>query len=599
MVLSTNNIEIDTVSEYDKLVDNLRFYYYDKGNPEKSQYCIQAFQEYKNTASSFEYETTYSVSNVGSMDSDTTSKEIIEISNIKYNINSYYNNRFTSTYKSIGIDPKDTPWPMKCHDNHHTGRSPYNSGHVNGATLWTFRCGWVEGGPAIDSDGTIYFGDYSGPFYALNPDGSVKWVFDDFERFSSITSTPAIGPDDTIYIGSWDDSMYALYPNATLKWKFKAFSTVAGSPAIADDGTVYFGTMDWPTDQGCRIYAVNADGSEKWHYETGDVIISNPAIGDDGTVYIGSMDSYFYAMNSDGSLKWRFKTEDCIKGPPSIGDDGTVYIGSYDGYLYALYPEDGSLKWKCNVGYGSETNPSIGSDGTIYVGGRELYAVNPDGTLKWSFDLGSEDYIFQSSPAISADGIIYVGTHIGGTSGGDIIAVNSDGTLRWRQRICTEWVDSSPCIGPDGTVYIGTSDNDDEDFFGQLFAFGEGEVNYPPNTPIITGISNGKTGETYTYMVSGTDPEGDDIEFYVDWGDGTNSGWQGSYTSGTEISLDHSWDNDGIYTVKAKSKDEHGMESDWTTLEVTMPKNKIINPFERFLENHPYMFTLIRQLLGL
>ena len=43
-------------------------------------------------------------------------------------------------------------------------------------------------------------------------------------------------------------------------------------------------------------------------------------------------------------------------------------------------------------------------------------------------------------------------------------------------------------------------------------------------------------------------------------------------------------------------------ESDWATLEVSMPKNKTINInslFLRFLENHPYMFPILRYILEL
>jgi hypothetical protein len=47
------------------------------------------------------------------------------------------------------------------------------------------------------------------------------------------------------------------------------------------------------------------------------------------------------------------------------------------------------------------------------------------------------------------------------------------------------------------------------------------------------------------------------------------------------------------------AEDIYGAESDWATLEVSMPKNKIINPFERFLEQHPYMFPILKYLLKL
>jgi len=51
----------------------------------------------------------------------------------------------------------------------------------------------------------------------------------------------------------------------------------------------------------------------------------------------------------------------------------------------------------------------------------------------------------------------------------------------------------------------------------------------------------------------------------------------------------------------AKAKDRAGGgESDWGTLEVAMPKNKIINInplILQFLENHPCMLPVLRQLL--
>jgi outer membrane protein assembly factor BamB len=46
------------------------------------------------------------------------------------------------------------------------------------------------------------------------------------------------------------------------------------------------------------------------------------------------------------------------------------------------------------------SSSAIGIDGTVYVGSQDtyLYAINPDGTMKWKFKGGS----FESSPAIGA-----------------------------------------------------------------------------------------------------------------------------------------------------------------------------------------------------
>ena len=62
----------------------------------------------------------------------------------------------------------------------------------------------------------------------------------------------------------------------------------------------------------------------------------------------------------------------------------------------------------------------------------------------------------------------------------------------------------------------------------------------------------------------------------------------------------HVWDEKDIYIIRAKAKDSNDAKSDWATLEVSMPKNKAINtPFLQFLENHPRLFPLLRQLLKL
>ncbi len=481
--------------------------------------------------------------------------------------------------------PMDSPWSMKCHDLHHTSQSPFSTADNPGIEKWRFEAeGWIEGGIAIDNNGVLYFGDKFDYIYAVYPNGFEKWRY---ETMGDITSSPAIAEDGTIYVGSWDSYLYAIYSNGTLRWKVATGASIASSPAIADDGTIYTATLD----PGNSIVAVYPNGSIKWSYKTDGWFTSDPAIGDDGTIYIGSADNYLYAMNPDGTMKWRFKTGDWIKASPSIADDGTIYIGSFDGYLYALYPNNGTMKWKCNISPGTELNPSIASDGTIYTGFYNLYAVYPNGTIKWSFNPGSDRWIFKSSPAISAEGTIYFGTNIGEVVGGEIIAVNPDGTEKWRKKIAYKWVDSSPSIAEDGTVYIGSSYTMSQAY---LHAFGPQESNAPPEAPSISGNKNGKIGEEYWFEIGAVDPDNNPISLYIEWGDGTTTGWTREQASGQIWYYEHTWSKWGTYTVRAKAKDVFDEESGLTEfkIKITIPRTRA---FLRFFD----MFPILQRLLDL
>jgi outer membrane protein assembly factor BamB len=478
---------------------------------------------------------------------------------------------------------------MKCHDTRHTGQSPYSTAENPYIEKWRFHfSGWLADNPVIDNEGTIYCkGAYEyldRYLYAINPDGTEKWKYKTGGLI--LGSSPAIAEDGTIYFGSWDHYLYAINNDGTLKWNFLAHSIIYSSPTIAEDGTIYFGTMG-PNDKG-RVYAVNPNGNKKWHYETDSLITSDPVIGEDSTIYIGSQDSYLYALYSNGTLRWRFKTGKEIMGPPSIADDGIVYIGSWDDYLYALYPNNGTMKWRCSVGYGTATNPSIASDGTIYCGSDNLFAINPDGTHKWIFYLGSQENIEGSSPTVSADGTIYIGTEISDFVGGRIIAVNPDGTEKWHKWIAKKAVDSTPSIGEDGTVYIGSAY---ESGRGYLHAFGSVELNEPPDVPIITGPTHVRPREENRYYFRAFDSNNNPVSLYIDWGDGTTIDWTEEYASGEKVRFTHTFKKQGTHNISAKAKDVMGEESDWGYLEVKVPKNKMMynSLLIRLLERFPIL----------
>jgi hypothetical protein len=332
----------------------------------------------------------------------------------------------------------------------------------------------------------------------------------------------------------------------------------------------------------------------RWKYETGDIVRSSPAIGDDGTIYCGSHDGYLYALYPNGTLKWKYNVGCWIGGGPTIADDGTIYFsGVQEATLYALYP-DGTYKWHVPLGVNVVSTPALAEDGTIYVasykegGGAYINSISPYGSINWRYEV--EDEAMSASPVIDKYGIIYIGGWRGNNGvGGNLYALNPDGTLRWEFHT-GDSIHSSAAIGEDGTIYVGSWDD-------YLYAIEPVIDNNAPEKPIITGPKKGEINTNYTYTTVTTDADGDNVSYYFDWGDGTNSGWTSYVPSGTSESLAHSWQKSGFYIIKVKAKDDYGKESDWGNLIVRMPKDKAVNfnsIFIKLLER----FLLLQKLIS-
>jgi len=150
---------------------------------------------------------------------------------------------------------------------------------------------------------------------------------------------------------------------------------------------------------------------------------------------------------------------------PAIGDDGTIYFstgiylpglgGWRPGAVYALNA-DGTLKWSYDVGK-SLYSPALGSDNQLYIMDKDykVYAFSTAGSLAWTFD-SFEHSVFvkrdmgQRTPAIAADGTIYVGAD-------GLYALNPvNGERLWyfpRSAWGVECI-ASPVIGSDNTIYV-------------------------------------------------------------------------------------------------------------------------------------------------
>ena len=150
-----------------------------------------------------------------------------------------------------------------------------------------------------------------------------------------------------------------------------------------------------------------------------------------------------------------------------------------------------------------------------------------------------------------------------------------------------------------GTYNVKLTVTDDNGFEGSITKSIEGEGNEPPDAPLISGPSSGKTGIPHSYVFVTGDPDGDDVYYNIFWGDGTFEDWFGPFESDQMASVNHTWSKRGTYTVMVRAKDIYGTTGEWTTLKVLMSRSKVVtNSFIlRFLERLLHRFPLLRHLL--
>jgi len=171
-----------------------------------------------------------------------------------------------------------------------------------------------------------------------------------------------------------------------------------------------------------------------------------------------------------------------------------------------------------------------------------------------------------------------------------LMKIDPDGKILWeftKGGLCFDSIDGGENTFDGGFVVSGKCTcNNSMNWDARLVKFSSDEDgNQPPDKPSEpVGEENGKMNVEYTYTSSTTDPDGDQVYYLWDWGDGNNSGWLGSYNSGITCEAKHTWRVKSSYSIKVKAKDIYGTESPWSDpLAVTMPYT-MKPPFQQFLE---------------
>ena len=316
--------------------------------------------------------------------------------------------------------------------------------------------------PAVDNNGNVYMivrdlqseADRNLYTISVSADGSLRWAVPVATPSSNLyATTPAIAADGSIFIAHRDGKVGSLTPDGEYtEYPSTGLSNITSGVAISRSGMVYV-----TGGNSLGLFGYNPSTDVSWTYNTnfggassaliGALKSTTVAIGTDGTVYSVSdatSGGIIFAVDGvTGAEKWAYTTVGAIPdGGVALGADGTVYAsgGEYlastpSAGIYAINP-DGTLKWHYPSTAAVQTSPIVDSRGYIHFVDAEAtyYVLTAEGELFSSLSLGDA---CASSPVMDANGNLYVAVNANGqfqvvcaSSKGDSYATDSPWPMR-------------------------------------------------------------------------------------------------------------------------------------------------------------------------
>jgi outer membrane protein assembly factor BamB len=137
----------------------------------------------------------------------------------------------------------------------------------------------------IGPDGSIYVGANNSNFYAIDPTGQQKWLYEAERELAGIWTTAALSPDASVlFFGANQGGVYALNSrDGSLKWQLPVFGSIYSSPALDAQGMLYTGTTNE------QVLAINsANGEPMARFQAGAAVWTAPSIRPDGSLVVGT-----------------------------------------------------------------------------------------------------------------------------------------------------------------------------------------------------------------------------------------------------------------------------------------------------------------------
>ena len=417
---------------------------------------------------------------------------------------------------------------------------------------------WIEQAKLIPSDGEE--GDGFGCSVSLHDDTALIGAWHDDDNGEGSGSAYVFIKDGN----NWIQQAKLLPYDGKIKMYFGLGVSIHGDTAlIGAGGDNIYGNMS-----GSAYVFIRNDNT--WNHQAKLI----PSDGDERD-YFG-----WRSVSIDGDIAIIGSNNDDDKGENS----GSAYVFQRIGTIWVeqtkLLSSDGEKKdnFGCSVFLDGET-ALIGATGDddwyACTGSAYVFTLNGDNWIE-------QAKLFPPDPNYLG----YFGYSVSIKGDTALIGAEGNNSAYIFNRYGNNWTKKAKLLPSDGVdrdhfgcsvsidgmyAFIGSESNNNGLSRGSAYVFIDNEK---PITPKICGPKKVKPETMYDYYFGNcVDPEGSNMTYYVDWGDGNVE--EGFVESGSIFNLSHNWTRKGVYIISAKLIDNYGLESDLATLEITVPRTRV------------------------
>jgi len=354
-----------------------------------------------------------------------------------------------------------------------------------------------------------------------------------------------------------------------------------------------------------RIIEVDSDGFVVWQKTGLEWPFDAERLANGNTLIAELGANRVIEVDSGDNIVWEYSTLNGPSDAERLSNGNTLISDMYNNRVIEV-DSDGFIAWQ-KTGLNNPVDAERLANGNTLiteVGNNRVIEVDSSGTIVWE-KAGLQD-------PLDAERLVNGNTLIADSDNYRLIEVDGQGSIVWQyfstaMLIDAERLTNGNTLLTEAFYYNRVIEIDSGGTIvwekaGFEYPVDVERLSYPPDAPKIGGQTSGKTGTEYEYTFNATDPDNDDVKYYINWGDNTTDETDFN-SSGTEVIVKHIWSEDGTYNITAIAEDIHGIQGPEGKLEVTMPKNKPSNfkfnllnwLFKRF----PNAFPILRQLIVL